>query len=116
MKPIPTIVLVGAALISPTITQASSYEAGIDTYKQIEYSVRKPIHESICKRLEFVKITTNGVVVMRYTTDQTYFVYASPGEYLRGECGNIGFKVISINAPLGCALIEYLHSTTRPTL
>jgi hypothetical protein len=116
MKPVAIVALLGACLINSVGLSQVLVERGQDTYLQLDYSHSKPIYEEICPRLKFVRISENGVVVMQCTSDQKYFVYASPGEYLRGECGNTGFKVVSINCRLGTAKIEYLHSTKRPKL
>ncbi len=86
-----------------------------DYYKTAEYSTATPTHNEVTANLKFIKITPLGVVVMQYTTNRDYIVYASPGEYLRGELGNTAFKVTSVDASEGIATIEYLYMTTRPT-
>ena len=109
-------IFIGMALVLAGCTHHFPDENARDFYRQIDYSPDRRVHEEVCPLLELVRISENGVVVMRYTSNQPYLVYAAPGEYLRGECGNIAFKVVSIDSSRGTVTIEYLYSTTRPQI
>lgn len=65
--------------------------------------------------LSFIGVSRDGVLTMKYVSDREYLVTGKPGEYLRGECGQIAYKVISVSAEKNSAQLSFLVSTTRPT-
>ncbi len=65
--------------------------------------------------LSFVGVTKDGVLTMKYVTDRTYLVSGKPGEFLTGECGNTGYKVVSVSTKNNEAVISYIGRSTFPT-
>lgn len=87
-------------------------DGAYDVWKSTTVSMETPPLDG---RLSFVSVSRDGVLTMKYVSDREYVVTGKPGQYLRGDCGQIAYKVISVSPEKNTAEISFFAATTRPT-
>ncbi|NDC74980.1 hypothetical protein EBZ70_06785 [bacterium] len=82
-----------------------------DVYAQLRVSSKPSEKSAFGGLLVFFKVEDGGRVVMFYNTDRMHLVRANVGEYLKGDFGELPFKILSASSERQEVIISYLAAT-----